>query len=137
MNKEERKQMTANYLDQERVMGVYQITNKITGRKYISSSNNMNGAWGREQFELEAGSHKNVQLQTDWKTHGKENFILEILEKIKTEEKVRYDYKDVLTNPIEGQSRMLMKQYKSEAAKLEKKWIEKLQNEGLNCYNEV
>jgi len=136
MNKDQRKQVVANYMEQERVIGVYQITNKVTGRKFIGSTSNMDGAWGRETFELGFGAHKNKDLQSDWNELGSDSFVFEVLDKLKLEEKIKYDYKDVLTpDAPEGQPAQRLRQYRKSVAELEKQWIEQLRNEGVDCYN--
>lgn len=137
MNKEERKQLTAQYMEQERVMGVYQITNTASGRRFIGSTSNMDGALNRVRFELDFGTHKNDVLQMDWNEQGAAQFEFDILEKMKLEEKVLFDYKDV--NPAEqgGTSAEQMRKYKKATEELEQKWLEKLLAEGVDCYNEL
>lgn len=138
MSKEQKKQLAAQYAEQERIMGVYEITNTETGRKFIGSSSNMEGAWNRERFQLDFGNHKNKELQADWNALGKQKFTFELLEKVKMEEKVRYDYKDVLqADAPEGEPAQRMRKYKKSATELEQLWIERCIAQGTACYNEI
>lgn len=129
MNKEDRKRLVASYQEKEREMGVYAITNNRNGRRLVGSSTNLDGAWNKEKFGLQLGTHENKELQTDWNQYGEEAFSFEVLEKLKTEDKLTFDYRDVLHTEIEGQGQELMRRYRKEAAKREISWIEK-----LGCY---
>ena len=73
-------------------MGVFQIKNEQNGRILIKGSTDIHAKWNRHQAELRFGSHRNKELQKDWKNTSSENFsfsILTVLE-YKTEEKVNY-----------------------------------------------
>jgi hypothetical protein len=135
MNKEQRKRMVESYQEKPREMGVYSITNLMNGRRLIGSSTNLEGAWNRERFGLELGTHENKELQADWNEYGSEAFRFEVLEKLKTEEKLTHDYKDVLNPAIEGQGVEIMRRYRKEVAKKEKSWIEQLDSFVPNGYN--
>ncbi len=134
MDKAQRKQLTAEYQERERSMGVYQIKNVATGKVYIGGSTNLEALWGREQFMLNMGSHQNQELQKDWKKYGSEGFAFLVLETVKFEHKLRYDYKDVLAT--EGREpAATVRQYNKEVAALHDKWLEKLQPYGEQGYN--
>ena len=66
--------------------GVFQIRNTVNGKIFIGSNINLDKIWNRMAFELNFGSHKNVALQTEWKTFGADNFVYEILSVIKEKE---------------------------------------------------
>jgi hypothetical protein len=63
-----------------RTMGVYQVLNRTTGKRYLDGSLNLEGAMARERLWLGLGNHLNRQLQQDWQACGAEAFTIEILE---------------------------------------------------------
>lgn len=133
-DKQLRKQLTSEYQERERVMGVYQITNTVNGRIYVGSSNNLDSLWNKEKFMLEHGTHINKELQHDWKEYGGEKFEYLVLETVKHEQKIRYDYKDVFV--AEGREPAdVVRQYKREVDRLKEKWMEKLQPFGKKGYH--
>ncbi|WP_253944902.1 GIY-YIG nuclease family protein [Paenibacillus sp. NEAU-GSW1] len=134
-NKEQRKQLTAAYMEQERVIGVYEVTNTKNGRVFVGSSSNMNGAWSRARFELGFGVHPNKELQSDWKTYGADAFEFQVADQLKLKDKLRHDYKDVLDLTGEGEAARKMRDLRKDAIKLEEKWLELLREQGKNVYN--
>lgn len=61
-------------------VGVYKITNIITGKFYIGSSKNIETRLKRHFKALETNTHGNKHLQNSYNKYGKEAFITEILE---------------------------------------------------------
>lgn len=134
MEKVQRKQLTSEYQERERVMGVFQITNKVNGRIFIGGSTNLEAVWGKEQFLLNIDGHTNKELQKEWKQYGSENFTFLILETVKFDHQVRYDYKDVFA--AEGRQPIdMVRQYNREVAALKEQWLEKLQPYGEKGYH--
>ncbi len=72
--------------------------------------------WNRLRFQLNMGSHPNVELQKDWKALGEENFAYEILSEIQQDDVVQMDYR-------------------KEIKKLEAMFIEELQPFGEKGYH--
>lgn len=62
------------------MIGVYKITNKIDGKFYIGSSNNIKQRWSLHLSRLNRNKHGNNHFQNAWNKYGKENFIFEIIE---------------------------------------------------------
>lgn len=60
--------------------GIYQITNKINGKKYIGSSINVFKRWKQHVADLHYGLHHSHLLQKDWDKYGLNDFTFEILE---------------------------------------------------------
>lgn len=60
--------------------GVYKITNIITNKIYIGSSNDICRRWGEHKRMLKRNAHHSIHLQYSWNKHGVDNFIFEILE---------------------------------------------------------
>ncbi len=75
--------MKAEYKQMKFKMGVFQIKNKSNGKVFIGSSLDLNASWNAQKFQLNAGLHKNSELQKDWNETGADNFSYEILEELK------------------------------------------------------
>ncbi|WP_366923645.1 GIY-YIG nuclease family protein [Metallumcola ferriviriculae] len=100
---------------QKSVAGVYQIKNINNNKVFVGTSMNLKTMNGK-RFELELGSHKNMELQDEWKEFGKEAFAFEVLETLEKKETGYLDAKDALK-------------------KLEEKWLNKVQPFGERGYN--
>lgn len=133
-DKETRKQLTAEYQERERVMGVYQIKNNANGRVFIGGSTNMDGLWNKEKFVLELGSHMNKELQREWKQYGSEQFSYLVLETVKTEGDIRYNYNDVY-DENGNELAEVAKGYKREVERLKEQWLKKLNPYGESGYH--
>ena len=81
-----RKEKVLAYMETVIPAGVYQIRNTKNGKMFISAAPNLDGAWNRNKFQLELGSHPSKQLQADWKQYGEEAFSYEVLEQLKRKE---------------------------------------------------
>ncbi|MFS0726090.1 GIY-YIG nuclease family protein [Paenibacillus sp. 1P07SE] len=92
-----RKQLVAEYQQQKREMGIYEIVNKTSGRRYVAASPTLQTVWGKEQFVLSMGTHTNKELQRDWTALGAEQFEFSVVETLKLADDIRNDYKDVKT----------------------------------------
>lgn len=62
------------------VSGIYKITNLITGKFYVGSSQNINRRWGKHLQKLNTNTHPNIHLQRSFNVHGEYNFELSVLE---------------------------------------------------------
>lgn len=60
--------------------GIYKITNKINGKYYIGSSNNLNYRKSTHLSRLRRGKHGNKQLQASFTKNGEDSFLFEIVE---------------------------------------------------------
>lgn len=60
--------------------GVYCIENKINGKKYIGSSQDVYKRRNRHFSELKNRKHKNIKLQNSYNKHGKGAFQFYVLE---------------------------------------------------------
>jgi hypothetical protein len=130
---DKRKELVAQYQEQERVMGVYKITNEAEAKTYVGSSLNIPSAWNRDQFVLTQQVHPNKQLQADWKRIGAGNFTFKILQTLDLEVPVRHDYKDLITP--EGIKRDVARDYRQSLQEMEELWIEELGSVEPNGYN--
>ena len=65
--------------------GIYKIINKIDGKCYIGSSNDIIGPFGRwynHKQMLKNNKHSNIHLQRAWNKYGENNFDFIIVEEI-------------------------------------------------------
>ena len=60
--------------------GIYCITNRINGKKYVGSSICIHKRFGEHKTELRGKRHINSYLQKSYKKNGEENFVFEIIE---------------------------------------------------------
>jgi group I intron endonuclease len=63
----------------EIIIGVYKITNKITGKYYIGYSKNIYERWTNHRRFLKNNKHINIKLQRSYNKHTLEAFTFEIL----------------------------------------------------------
>ncbi len=54
--------------------GIYFITNKLNGDRYIGSSKRMRGRWFLHRSNLRLGRHHSVHLQRAWDKYGENQF---------------------------------------------------------------
>lgn len=113
MNKKELKKQ---YVQTTRPMGVYQVKNLENGKIFIDSSLEVNGKMNRVKFQLDHGSHPNINLQNDFKEFGADKFLFEVIDYLEPKENSENDYTEDLKM-------------------LEEMWIEKLQPFGEKGYN--
>ena len=81
-----------------RSTGVYAITCRTTGKRYIGSAQcSFGGRWSRHLLSLERGSHPNSYLQNAWNKYGCEDFDFTILDILAGKDAVQreQDYFDV------------------------------------------
>ena len=62
------------------MIGIYCIKNKINGKVYIGSSNNIERRFKRHKTELNTKRHSNKYLEKAYNKYGEENFEFIILE---------------------------------------------------------
>lgn len=87
-----KKELKQDYKQLKPVMGVFQVKNEQNGKVLIEGSTDVQAKWNRYQTELKFGSHRNKELQKDWKAANPESFTFTILSELeyKTEEIVNY-----------------------------------------------
>lgn len=66
--------------------GIYAITNKVNGKKYIGSAIHFHKRWIRHKSALKSGLHHSEKLQRAWNKYGSDAFELSILEIIDNKE---------------------------------------------------
>lgn len=96
--------------DTGRISGIYKIINRINGKYYVGSSNDIlgkSGRWQEHRNDLTANRHKNKHLQRAWIKYGENRFNFLIIE-----------------NVIETQLLII-----------EQKYLDIARSEKENCYN--
>lgn len=88
-----RKEIINDYKQTKSKIGVFQIRNKTNNKVFVESSLDLIAIWNRLRFQLNMGSHPNVELQRDWNALGEENFAYEILSEIQQDDTVQMDYR--------------------------------------------
>ena len=64
----------------EKICGIYKITNTATGDFYIGSSNNVKRRWIDHKCPSRWKNNQNNPMYLDFQKYGLENFVFEILE---------------------------------------------------------
>ena len=67
--------------------GIYSIFNLLNGKKYIGSSKNIYNRWHEHLHNLKNNKAHNLHLQNAWNKYGEENFVFNVLEYCKEEER--------------------------------------------------
>ena len=72
--------------DNQKIIGVYKISNSLSGRYYIGYSTNINRRFTVHHSKLKQNCHDNIFLQRACNLDGEDKFIYEIIHKCDTEE---------------------------------------------------
>jgi len=83
------------------VSGIYKIVNKVNGKYYIGSSNDLLGKYGRwyeHRSNLVKNRHTNKKLQNSWNKYGEHNFEYLLIEVVDDDKLliVEQKYLDIL-----------------------------------------
>lgn len=98
MTMNRRKELQEQYKNMKPDMGVFIVRSIFSNKCYIEETKDLRSAINRTGFILQYGGHPNKGLQNDWKKHGEENFVIEILEKLSYDkDESKTDYNDELT----------------------------------------
>jgi hypothetical protein len=112
-----KRELKEQYKQMKPAMGVFSIQSKVDGRCYLEETVNLKSGINRAVFQLNWGSHPNKELQNDWKKHGEDSFIVEILDELAYSE----------ANPTAD--------YSDDLAELVQIWREKLRQDGTSFYS--
>src|SRR5574343_389768 len=64
-----------------KISGIYKIVNKVNGKHYVGSSNDIICRWKGHLNNLEKSKHDNKYLQYSYNKYGRDNFDFIIIEK--------------------------------------------------------
>jgi len=81
------------------MIGIYRILNKVNGKCYYGSSQNIKKRWSRHRRELNNKTHINIVLQRAWDKYGEENFIFELVKTCKKNILLEIEQKYLDLNP--------------------------------------
>jgi hypothetical protein len=79
MDKSEAKKQ---YKQVKRPMGVYRIINTRNEKSFVGFGTELQAKINRHQTELKFGSHRNRELQEEWKSFGAFSFRFEVLDEL-------------------------------------------------------
>ena len=84
-----------------KISGIYKIINKVNGKYYVGSSNDVLGKYGRwyeHRSNLLKNRHSNKKLQNAWNKYGENNFEYLMIENVNENELliVEQKYLDIL-----------------------------------------
>lgn len=65
-----------------KISGIYKIINKVNGKYYVGSSNDIVERWRDHRRELHDGVHVNNHLQKSWKKYGRGAFKIIVVERV-------------------------------------------------------
>lgn len=63
--------------------GIYTIKNKVNGKIYVGSSNNIKRRWKQHRERIEKGEHSNEHLVSAWNKYGENSFEFSVIEECK------------------------------------------------------
>jgi hypothetical protein len=82
VSKDARRQAIDEYRNRKPRRGVFAVRCLATGRAWVGAAPDLdaarNGAW----FTLRTGSHRQPDLQAEWRAHGEDQFRFEVLEEL-------------------------------------------------------
>ena len=67
-------------MEQNKISGVYKITNTITGDFYIGSSKDIKKRWAKHRSPSDQKQHPNSKLYKSMAQYGRDNFTIEVIE---------------------------------------------------------
>ena len=67
-------------MKENKISGVYKITNIITGEFYIGSSQNIKQRWYQHKNSAFWKQHLNIKLYKDMSQYGRDNFTIDVIE---------------------------------------------------------
>ncbi len=82
-------------------IGIFQIVNRKTNRKYLSTSTDLERAYNSDKFQLNNGLHRNNDLQRDWNNLGSNEFEFSKVDELNVEDtttktKINADLKEFI-----------------------------------------
>lgn len=76
-----------------KVLGIYKIVNKVNGKYYVGSSNDIQLRWRKHKSDLNNQNHVNEHLQHSWNKYGSNNFEFSIVEELSKEKLMEVEQK--------------------------------------------
>jgi hypothetical protein len=117
-DRQRRRELTDQYLQAPRPMGVYRITNTVNGRFFVGASVDLPASRNRHEFSRRMPRTPIPELLADWQVHGGQAFEFDVLDELPPREGVD-----------DARAR------RAELDDLLELWLEKLQPYGSRGYN--
>lgn len=76
--------------------GIYSITSKTNGKRYIGSANRICDRWKTHIKSLQNNKHVNQHLQSHFNKHGVDDFLFAVVEVVEKGDLSLQDFKDLL-----------------------------------------
>tara|TARA_R110000824_G_scaffold118960_14_gene272094 strand:+ start:216288 stop:216632 length:345 start_codon:yes stop_codon:yes gene_type:complete len=90
MDKDRKRQIVRDFKEREVTPGIFAVRCLVTDERWLGPSRNLdvqqNGIW----FQLKMGNHRVTAMQVAWNTHGENNLVYEIVERIEDEDMTPY-----------------------------------------------
>ena len=80
MDKASRKELTREYKETPRPVGVFRVWNRVNDKSFVGTALDLQAALNGQFARLRFGGHPNTDLQKDWNELGAEAFEFEILD---------------------------------------------------------
>jgi hypothetical protein len=80
-----------DYKNRAKQAGAFRVVNKANGRVLLGSGLDLHAPLNRVAFELDMGVCRNVELRRDLAKHGRESFVVEVLETIEPRDDPDFD----------------------------------------------
>lgn len=116
MDKQRKKELTAQYKQTRPDMGIFAIRSKADGKCHLQTAQDIRAVIESTKAKLRYGMHPVRELQQAWTERGADNFTIELLEHLK------YDKDEAKTD------------YKEDLALLQLIWEEKLAKDNIELY---
>lgn len=81
------------------MIGIYEIRNKVNGKRYIGSSKQVEKRWNQHILSLEKGIHHSIPLQRAWDKYGRHNFEFTLIEECNQDNMVEVEQHHLNKNP--------------------------------------
>jgi hypothetical protein len=76
--------------------GIFQITNTANGKIFIGKGMNVRGILNSQQAQLQFGSHRNFDLQSDYISYGAGKFDFRIVDQLEPSDKTTREIQEDL-----------------------------------------
>jgi hypothetical protein len=92
----DRKALIREYKQTARPMGVYRVTDTVTGQSLVGWSLDLTARLNRHRAAFDSGAHPEKDFQRAWNAHGASAFEFEIVDTLETPDEPAYNPADDL-----------------------------------------
>jgi hypothetical protein len=76
--------------------GIYSITSKVNGKRYIGSASRICDRWINHKFDLKNNKHHSIHLQNHYNKYGEDDLIFSVIEIIERGDLTLQEFKKIL-----------------------------------------